>query len=1293
MSTSNTGNNISNLPNALINRLNWKGKLQYPHYFMSYAEVNYGFGTINKNYKVSVGALREDFKGFIGVENAKGQWRHLSRFWVGDWYKEKEVDGVTVGDKVNSYLYHWNSRDIGNDDYIVNKFGTETVAAELPTDRVFFVRNAPIPCEYNYATLFTEPVVDEYGNFERDENNDIKFRTLTYVNDPHPDLMKIVDKDYVDNRFNGIRLIDVTDTVVSLQGYDVEPIQPITIAESDIDTSVRDYPIIAQFKSKLQIRPYPCVYEYNFQEGAGIDDVDVIDIWDNLDCGTGKTTKELIKNNTLTFFIKLPKTKYRDGQKRGEKGIILTTNSKFTGRQFNFPQLDENGDVVLDKDGKQVMVNAFEHYYSPLVKWSFLGERHEIFDNAYEAQRNVLIKVQCHYEGDDLHLVCSNAFNYEPGTSNMDAITRYISNSISDQGGNKVPSSDLFFDHIFGTNVDGNVEATGKPYNESVNAIHVSKTDREKWESHVADSEKNYIWAECDNPDEERAHYHFGKHEKQTWWELLQHRVDDITISDASHHYINLEESIDHNPDNNGIDNRKYEISLNVSGAITKEQQNPAYLTTSDALWLHAFDSDSTGVLHTNAFEKDKWNWKLDNAVGDDFIKVTPVTEVNQETGKVETKISLRAVEDIESTSVEDLDTTVPTTGAVKQHVHKYSGICYDDTEQKCGNFRFLGSHVHQIIEQDENGNDIVKFYFGPNNNPPSAATIDGIGGEEYYLYMSSNNAYVLPVNFSFTNNTDDTKYSHVYGTYPNDIVLNVNNGELITVPVDTSGNVAKAVEVKLYKRTYNKDRDTIEKITKAHVYCTLPIVKDDITGDFIFDNSVISDGNKDVFQFDEETKRYSVISTINEGIQLELSDIVINQNANAEDGFIPGFAQLKANININTFGATDNKAMGEIGSYCLGFIVNGKEIETTEDFFIYGETGSYTAPGISVTYEPKSTKWVSGLQYDASANMILEVTGIKNTQPQITKDLNRLNLSWTGTDATTSTTLDTAPISKTNAYMTLANDTDSLSNAAEFSYNRTTSVTTSTDVGQFSKSVTAKLYGRGGSILSNVSATDGDTPSSWLWTHTKGTESGSTITFNNDGSETWRRELGAWDITNKKLNTNALNNTFTSETEDCLKDTTSAYGNELLVQGGWLKHPAKDATGTYTGLTNERCFVRRIQLPNKSGQSGVNQIGKIEIKLENFTSTDFNNSAANTNVYLASTSSTRVMHLNGVRNTSTNSDIVAKVADPGTYANSAWIFEGTGVFTINSITDYYLIVTMKSSSNKLGTITLTRKD
>jgi hypothetical protein len=156
-----------------------------------------------------------------------------------------------------------------------------------------------------------------------------------------------------------------------------------------------------------------------------------------------------------------------------------------------------------------------------------------------------------------------------------------------------------------------------------------------------------------------------------------------------------------------------------------------------------------------------------------------------------------------------------------------------------------------------------------------------------------------------------------------------------------------------------------------------------------------------------------------------------------------------------------------------------------------------------------------------------------------------------------------------------------------------------------------------------------------------------------------------------------------------------------LLVQGGWLKHPAKDKTGTYTSLTNERCFVRKIQLPNKSGQTGANQIGKIEIKIENFNSSDFNNTNAKTNVYLASTSESRRMHLNALRDQLTNSDNVAKVADPNTYTTTtsssrsygSWTFESTGVWSVYSVTDYYLIITMKNDSDNLGTITLTRKD
>jgi hypothetical protein len=481
--------------------------------------------------------------------------------------------------------------------------------------------------------------------------------------------------------------------------------------------------------------------------------------------------------------------------------------------------------------------------------------------------------------------------------------------------------------------------------------------------------------------------------------------------------------------------------------------------------------------------------------------------------------------------------------------------------------------------------------------------------------------------------------------------------------------------------------------------------------------------GNKEIDETTgKEITKYSVKSALVEkdgkkiGLQLELSDIYIHQNEDAEKGWIPGNVQLKATININTFDAASgyNTAMAEVGSYFVTLEVNGKEVKTKEDFFIYGDTGTYTAPSIEVSYnvKPEDYKWVSGLRYDTAAKMKVLVSGIKNTQPQVTKTLNRLNLTLHNNEpkeSKTYTTIDTI-INKSNTSLSVEDDvTNTLTNAAVFNYENTTDVTTSTDVGKFNKGVTAKLYGRDGSILSNVSAYYADTPDSWLWEHSsKEKESSSTIIFDSDGSGEWLRTLGAWDITKKALMPIEDHKTFDSTTKNCLNDTTSEYGNELLVQGGWLKHPSKDITNTYKNTENEikeRCFVRRIQFPNKDGQTGVNQItNKIGIKIEEFNSNDFNKSNANTNVYLASTSSTRVMHLNAVRNLTTEIDPVAAVADPNTYTTTTsgsrsfgtWTIEGKGlndeaVFTIYTLTDYYLIVTMKKDSTKLGTITLTR--
>ncbi|MBO5827108.1 MAG: hypothetical protein J6R59_01320 [Paludibacteraceae bacterium] len=444
----------------MVNETNQRGKLQYEHYLMSYGSVNYGFSTVNKNYKVPVSALREDFKGYIGFENAKGGWRQLTRLWYGEWYRTKEtfvkngddMEKITVGDKVNSYLYKWSDSEIGQDDYICNKFGDELDDNgknydKVPTDRIFIIKNAPIPCEYNFATSFVKR--DEEGNPIQDKDGNYEYET--YDCDPYPQFAKIVDKEYIDNRFNGIRVIDVSDTVEEI--IEEAAIQPYT-EDGEIDTSIRDFLIKPEWKSILKIRPYTCIYDYtNFKIDDGQNPIPLIDIWDNLDDGTGKTTKELLnerKEKSLIFYIKLSKPVFKDGERH--KGILIAANSNFASRYFNYNEKDADGNDLKDENGNIIVTNGYEHYYSPYTVWAFPGERHEIFNNAREAQRDVLIKVQCSYDDDgNLNLVCTNAFNYEPGTSNMTVFDRYISDSISDKSSNKVPSSKSLYNHIFGT--------------------------------------------------------------------------------------------------------------------------------------------------------------------------------------------------------------------------------------------------------------------------------------------------------------------------------------------------------------------------------------------------------------------------------------------------------------------------------------------------------------------------------------------------------------------------------------------------------------------------------------------------------------------------------------------------------------------------------------------------------------------------------------------------------------------------------------------------------------------------
>jgi hypothetical protein len=91
-----SGVKISNFPEATINKSTFKNRLDLNYKLMSWAPTYYGISTVNKNYQISINAIRNDMLGFIGLDNSKGNYQSYLTFWKGNWFDD---------DRTNSYVY------------------------------------------------------------------------------------------------------------------------------------------------------------------------------------------------------------------------------------------------------------------------------------------------------------------------------------------------------------------------------------------------------------------------------------------------------------------------------------------------------------------------------------------------------------------------------------------------------------------------------------------------------------------------------------------------------------------------------------------------------------------------------------------------------------------------------------------------------------------------------------------------------------------------------------------------------------------------------------------------------------------------------------------------------------------------------------------------------------------------------------------------------------------------------------------------------------------------------------
>ena len=162
-------------------------------YMLGYANTIYGIKYNRNNYKIPLKSIRDDIKGYIGIESLVAPWSEQMKFWHGLWND--------TANKNRSYVYEWSEEEANHPHYMPEKF------ADLENS-YYIIRNAPFPYETGDNNNRGErgEIIPEV-NIEGD--NIISTNKPLAAGDPYPDSNKLVLKSYVDERLASKRLVDV----------------------------------------------------------------------------------------------------------------------------------------------------------------------------------------------------------------------------------------------------------------------------------------------------------------------------------------------------------------------------------------------------------------------------------------------------------------------------------------------------------------------------------------------------------------------------------------------------------------------------------------------------------------------------------------------------------------------------------------------------------------------------------------------------------------------------------------------------------------------------------------------------------------------------------------------------------------------------------------------------------------------------------------------------------------------------------------------------------------------------
>ncbi len=434
-----------------------------------------------------------------------------------------------------------------------------------------------------------------------------------------------------------------------------------------------------------------------------------------------------------------------------------------------------------------------------------------------------------------------------------------------------------------------------------------------------------------------------------------------------------------------------------------------------------------------------------------------------------------------------------------------------------------------EYVNVVDNKDGSVSLYFGKNNNPDEFSTVTAPSGTAMYTYVDNGSDYALGAAPAGNGNT----YAHCQSGGSETVYAGSSSTD-ITIPNKTSTVKVEAVD---------NSGNTIASAETA-----------------------VIDGSQ------------ATVTATNGGITINVTNIHLNTSDDAAEGMTPGFIRCKVSATL-----TNATIMPKGGFYKVKMTVAGKSNTNGTGMFIY--TSPAVDPSIeevTATYASTGTKTVSGITYDSAAKVTVNVTGIENTQWMATKNLNRITVS----DNSNGRLVDIGDVTVAN--LSAANNTDKTKKNAEFSYSKEVTFTASHDPAVMSGSYTATPYKPlDGSALASAAKSGSFAGTRYLWNGAEGTENDATSSFHVDG-----KRLAYTVLTDGSGNVTGLNLDTTAE-YDSDNLLTTDYPQQLLVQGGYLKHPGganMDVTGTYnsTNCTGTRYWTKLIKVGSSADSKTI---------------------------------------------------------------------------------------------------------